>query len=123
MAEHVLPRIIDEQQGDVTLRAWVAGCSDGRGSVLPRHGDARVPGDKVGQIPIQIFATDVSEDAVQRARAGAYPASIAADVSPERLRRFFTRIDGAIASRRPCGTSASSRARTSRGTRRSRASS
>ena len=43
---------------------------------------------------VQIFATDVSESAIEFARAGVYPASIEADVSAERLRRFFTRVDG-----------------------------
>ena len=43
---------------------------------------------------VQIFATDVSETAIEYARAGVYPASIEADVSDERLRLFFTRVDG-----------------------------
>ena len=45
-------------------------------------------------VPIQIFATDISEPAIEHARAGVYRESIAADVTPERLRRFFTKIDG-----------------------------
>ena len=51
-------------------------------------------GDDANSAPMQVFATDVSEEAIERARAGVYPESIAADVSPERLRRFFTRVDG-----------------------------
>ncbi|HEX5083740.1 MAG TPA: CheR family methyltransferase [Blastocatellia bacterium] len=39
--------------------------------------------------PIQIFATDVNDKAIEKARAAVYPESITADVSPERLRRFF----------------------------------
>ncbi len=43
---------------------------------------------------IQVFATDLDEDAIQVARAGLYPATIEADVSPERLRRFFHKEEG-----------------------------
>src|SRR5207342_3646409 len=42
---------------------------------------------------IQIFGTDVSEAAIERARAGAYVEAVSASVSPERLRRFFTKIE------------------------------
>src|SRR5947209_8085085 len=44
--------------------------------------------------PIQIFGTDVSETAIEQARSGIYPDSIVADVSPERLRLFFSKVDG-----------------------------
>ena len=40
-------------------------------------------------VPVQVFATDIDADAIERARAGVYPDSISADVSPERLARFF----------------------------------
>ena len=43
---------------------------------------------------VQVFATDISDASIDKARAGTYPESIAVDVSPERLRRFFTKIDG-----------------------------
>src|SRR5260370_18180532 len=51
-------------------------------------------GDKAPQIPIQFLGTDVSETSVTRARNGVYPENIQGDVSPERLRRFFTKVDG-----------------------------
>ena len=43
---------------------------------------------------LQIFATDLDRDAIEKARAGVYPANIAADVAPERLRRFFLAEEG-----------------------------
>ena len=94
LAQHVLPRIIADHRGDVPLRAWVAGCSTGEEAYSLAIALIECLGDQVGRIPVQIFATDVSEDAIQQARAGTYPASIANDVSPERLRRFFTQLDG-----------------------------
>ncbi|MGH8231961.1 MAG: CheR family methyltransferase, partial [Steroidobacteraceae bacterium] len=51
-------------------------------------------GDQAGATPIQIFATDIADTAITHARAGVYPESIAADVSAERLRRFFMHSDG-----------------------------
>src|SRR6202023_4046694 len=55
--------------------------------------------ERAGDLPssttsFQIFATDLSESIVARARAGTYPESIAEQVSAERLERFFTRVDG-----------------------------
>ncbi len=44
--------------------------------------------------PVQIFASDISEQAIEKARAGKYLENIAADISPERLNRYFIRIDG-----------------------------
>src|SRR5207237_870783 len=50
----------------------------------------------VGACPVQIFGTDISDSAIDRARSGIYPESAVTDVSPERLRRFFTRLDGGV---------------------------
>ncbi len=50
--------------------------------------------DRPGTPPPKVFATDVSERAIESARAGFYPESIAGDVSPERLRQFFRKVDG-----------------------------
>jgi two-component system, chemotaxis family, CheB/CheR fusion protein len=76
------------------LRLWVAGCATGEEvyslAIIVRE----VLGDKLEEGGVQIFGTDVSESAVSFARQGAYAASIADDVSPERLRRFFAKTDG-----------------------------
>src|SRR5258708_3230253 len=47
-----------------------------------------------GRVPFQIFATDISEGSLDRARAGIYSHAAVADISPERLRRFFVKLDG-----------------------------
>src|SRR5262245_32775885 len=65
---------------------------DGRGGVQRRHRTDR--GSRRSGLRPQSFATDVSESAIEHARTGSYAASIAADVSPERLRRFFSKADG-----------------------------
>jgi two-component system CheB/CheR fusion protein len=80
-----------------TLRAWVAGCSTGEEAysmaMLCREAleslEALEAPSPSSSPAVQIFATDLDPDAINRARGGAYPASIAADMSPERLKRFF----------------------------------
>ncbi|MDB5302557.1 MAG: two-component hybrid sensor and regulator [Phycisphaerales bacterium] len=76
------------------LRIWVPGCSTGEEAYSIAITLVEFLGDDAGAIPIQIFATDVSELAIERARTGIFADHITADVSPERLRRFFTKVDG-----------------------------
>ena len=90
--ERVFPKIVAEKKEREPVRIWVPGCSTGQEAYSIAiclleylDGLARRP-------PIQIFATDLSDQtALDRARAGRYPESIEAEVSPERLRRFFRR--------------------------------
>jgi two-component system, chemotaxis family, CheB/CheR fusion protein len=94
LAEHVFPKLIEGRSIEQPIRAWVCGCATGEEAYslaillvesLQKH---------QSDLRVQIFATDVSETAIEHARAGVYAAGIAADVGPERLRRFFTRSDG-----------------------------
>jgi two-component system CheB/CheR fusion protein len=73
------------------IRVWSAGCSTGEEAyslaiLLLERMEALKQGHTV-----QVFATDIDSRAIATARAGRYPASIAADLTPERLARFFTR--------------------------------
>src|SRR5712692_1324466 len=90
----VLPRIVRSSSKDAPIRIWVPGCSTGEEAYslaiclfeyFEDHPIAR---------PAQIFATDVSDLAIDKARAGEYSATIASEVSPERLRRFFVKLEG-----------------------------
>jgi two-component system CheB/CheR fusion protein len=92
LAAEVLPRL--EIKPDVPLRSWVAGCATGEEVYSLAILFHETLGDRLGEVRVQIFGTDVSETAVEYARHGLYPSSIAADVSPERLRQFFTSVDG-----------------------------
>ena len=91
---HLLPLMFKSRFLDEPFRVWVPGCSTGEEAysvamcVLEYTREARI------ETPVQIFGTDLSESALQKARAGTYPESISADISPERLRRFFVRSDG-----------------------------
>jgi len=88
------PRIFDEHKDDGPIRVWIAGCSTGEEAYSVAMLLLEFLGDRESALPIQVFATDVSESAVEQARNGVYPASIASDVSQVRLRRFFSKVDG-----------------------------
>lgn len=66
-----------------------AGLLHGRGGLLDRHVLQEQAGDVKRTVPAQVFATDIDAEAIERARAGVYPDSISADVSLDRLARFF----------------------------------
>jgi two-component system, chemotaxis family, CheB/CheR fusion protein len=76
------------------IRVWTPGCASGEETYSVAIALLEFLGDKAAQVPIQFFGTDVSDLGVTKARGGAYPENIQADVSSERLRRFFTKIEG-----------------------------
>ena len=76
------------------IRIWVPGCASGEEVYSIAISLLEFLGERSSATPIQIFGTDVSAQAIERARAGTYPESISAEVSPERLRRFFLKSDG-----------------------------
>jgi two-component system CheB/CheR fusion protein len=95
LAETVFPAILAARQGNEDpVRIWVPGCATGEEPYSIAIALLEALGENAGATPIQIFATDVSEIAIEHARTGTYPDSISADVSAERLRRFFVRVDG-----------------------------
>jgi len=87
----VIPELVRRKSDDQPLRVWVPGCTTGEEAysiaILFLEQLARAQ----KRCPLKIFATDLDEEALQFARAGVYPETISADVSPERLKRFFTR--------------------------------
>jgi two-component system CheB/CheR fusion protein len=95
LTEHAfLPILKSRATPDEPIRIWIPGCSTGEEAYSVAIALLEFLGDDANRAPMQIFATDVSESAVEQARAGVYPENISADVSAERLRRFFSRIDG-----------------------------
>ena len=89
-----VPRLVEGKGPDGEVRVWVPGCATGEEAysvamLLLEHAATLAEPPRV-----QVFATDLSEGDIQTARAGAYPESIEADVSPERLRRFFVHENG-----------------------------
>jgi two-component system CheB/CheR fusion protein len=101
LKKQVLPNIFHERSAETPVRVWVAGCSTGEEAYSIAIRLLEYMRESDVEVPVQIFGTDLSEPALERARAGIYPESIASDVSPERLRRFFTRVDGQYQISRP----------------------
>jgi two-component system CheB/CheR fusion protein len=93
LKEKVFPELIKKRDGDKPLRVWVVGCSTGEEAYSIAIAFLEFTGARLEIIPIQIFATDINDKAIARARAGVYTQSLVNDVSPERLRRFFVKIN------------------------------
>lgn len=86
-----IPALLAERPAGGVLRAWSAGCSTGEEaySLAIAFKEVLEQLKPTESFKLQIFATDLDRDAIDKARQGVYPANIAADVSAERLRRYF----------------------------------
>jgi two-component system CheB/CheR fusion protein len=93
LAEQVIPSLFQKNGNgeDEGIRVWSIGCATGEEA----YGIAILLFEEAARqevrAPIQVFASDLDERSIAHAREGLYPAAIEADVSPERLERFFTR--------------------------------
>ena len=91
-----LPKLLEKRAPEQTLRAWVPACSTGEEAyslamLFEEALDSLKPHKTAKKYKLQIFATDLDAQAIERARSGVYPQNISADVSPERLSRFFVK--------------------------------
>jgi len=95
LKETVIPTIINNMQAGSTLRAWIPGCSTGEEaySIAMIFKEALEKINSHGGFSLQIFATDLDNDAIEIARKGLFPANIIADVTPARLTRFFNKTE------------------------------
>jgi two-component system CheB/CheR fusion protein len=93
LARVVFPAIVDHRPRETPIRVWVSGCATGEEAYSIAIVLAEFLAKRQSDFKIQIFATDVSDTAIEHARAGVYPASIEAEVSADRLRRFFSKHD------------------------------
>jgi two-component system CheB/CheR fusion protein len=96
LKDKVLPRLLAERPQGGRLRAWVAGCSTGEEAYsLAMVFKEAVENARTSQrFSLQIFATDLDRDAIDRARLGQFPAGISTQVSRQRLKRFFVEGTG-----------------------------
>ena len=95
LSETVIPNIIGNLQAGSILRAWIPGCSTGEEaySLAIVFKEALEKINPHGGFSLQIFATDLDNEAIEIARKGIFPANIATYVSPDRLNRFFIKTD------------------------------
>jgi two-component system, chemotaxis family, CheB/CheR fusion protein len=89
----VFPTIIKDKSDGIPIRIWVTGCSTGEEAYSIAICLLEFLENQPIKPPIQIYATDISEIAIEKARLGIYKHSQMIDVSPERLRRFFIRLE------------------------------
>ncbi len=97
LKEKVFPRLTKAKSRNDAVRVWTLGCSTGEEaySLAMAYVEYAEYAEASGQrAPLQIFATDVNGVGIEKARTGIYPKGIAQDLSPERLKRFFTEVDG-----------------------------
>ncbi len=90
----IFPKMLKAHPEDTPLRIWVCGCATGEEAYSLAISLVEFLDANKEHRQVQIFATDISEKGIERARSGIYPENIAQDVSPERLRRFFTKTGG-----------------------------
>jgi len=90
----VFPRILKDKSPTSTIRIWVAGCSTGEEAYSVTICLLEFLADKGTHLPMQVYATDISETVIEIARRGFYTPSQVANISPERLARFFIPVLG-----------------------------
>jgi len=91
----VLPAVLGRSASNQTLRAWIPACSTGEEAyslaiLFKEMLEELKPGKN---FTLQIFATDLDRQAIEKAREGIFPANIVADVSAKRLERFFVKLE------------------------------
>lgn len=96
----ILPLLLKGKTSENQLRIWVAGCATGEEAYSLAMLCAEKTAGVIDSPKIQIFATDIDEVAINHAREGLYNINDLADVSPERLRRFFIKDGDAYRIRR-----------------------
>jgi two-component system CheB/CheR fusion protein len=94
IVREVFPAMLEGRLPDQAIRVWVSGCATGEEAYSLAIVLTEFLQKQASELRVQIFATDVSDAAIELARGGFYPGSIEADVSPDRLRRFFTKEGG-----------------------------
>ncbi|MGA2590701.1 MAG: chemotaxis protein CheB [Bryobacteraceae bacterium] len=88
------PRILQGRPANETIRVWVAGCATGEEAFSIAISLQEYLNETGAAFPVQIFASDISLPAIEKARAGRYLENIAADLTHERLNQNFTKIEG-----------------------------
>lgn len=94
LKQEVFPFLMEKRPAEQPLRIWVPGCSTGEEVYSVAIALLEFLGDRAGNIQVQIFASDIDDKAIDKARVGIYPESIRDDIAPGRLQRFFIKTPG-----------------------------
>jgi two-component system CheB/CheR fusion protein len=100
LASQVFPRLLANRPAGAPIRVWVPGCSSGEEAYSIAIALTEFLAAEKADVPVKLFGTDVSEAALEKARAARYLENIAIDVSPVRLQEFFVPAEGGYQIRR-----------------------
>jgi two-component system CheB/CheR fusion protein len=89
----IIPEYLDKRSSTDPFRVWIPGCATGEEAYSLAMVAFEILQNSARDRSIQVFGTDISDTAIDRARTGVYPEKSVAGISPERLQRFFTRTD------------------------------
>lgn len=89
----VCPQILKDKTNKGSIRIWAPGCSTGEETYSLAIVLLEFLGDRASSFQIQLFGTDANGRGIDKARAGIYEERIAQEISPDRLRRFFTKVE------------------------------
>lgn len=93
LKREILPLLLRDKPEAYVLRIWVAGCATGEEAYSIAILLRELMDEREQAFTVQIYATDLDEDAISAARTGVYPPNIVQDVQPDRLHRFFLKDD------------------------------
>lgn len=94
LRKRLFPRLLKGKSVEDSIRIWIPGCSTGEEVYSVAITLMELMTERKAVHPVQIFATDINDAALEKARAGLYQESIKGEISTERLRRFFLKVDG-----------------------------
>ena len=94
LQREVFPQLVKNRTADEAVRVWVSGCSTGQEAYSLAMAYLEFAAQAGVNVPLRVFATDLNEAMLERARAGLYAESLMHNVSKERLKRFFTEESG-----------------------------
>lgn len=94
LRETLFPKLLQRKKNGDYLRLWVPACATGEEAYSLAIMLLEIQESKITNIPVQIFATDLSDHAIGKARIGIYTQQELETVSPKRIQRFFTKTEG-----------------------------
>ncbi|WP_285424728.1 chemotaxis protein CheB [Pseudomonas sp. efr-133-TYG-103a] len=94
MRDEILGPMLDGEATDAEFRVWIAGCASGEEAYSVAIVLHELLQSRQSLRKVQLFATDLDAEAIKVARAGLYPPTIAQDMSADRLKRYFTAVEG-----------------------------
>jgi two-component system CheB/CheR fusion protein len=91
--KNVLPGLLEDRPANKPIRIWSAGCSTGEEAYSLAITVLEYLSQNGIDTPVQIFGTDAGDQSIECARMAVYPETVAGDISAERLRRYFVKVD------------------------------